>query len=183
MSDADESVAAGRVEAIWTAPEGSALMEQRERVRAVEGGLEGDRYLRGTGYYSPYDVCEVTLIAGEAIDTIASTFGIDLSDGRHRRNLVTRGVDLDTLLTHRFRIGEAVLEGTRPRPPCRHVEEVADEDEVARALGDDRGGICTTVVEPGAIAPGDEITLLESTAFDGAGLAAAIRDRQDGGQT
>lgn len=154
-------------------------MRERDRIEAVTGGLKGDRYQRGTGYYSPYDVCEVTLIAGEAIDTIRDEFGIDLSDGRHRRNLVTCGTDLDALLDHRFRIGEAVLEGTRPRPPCAHVEQLAGEDEVARALGQRRGGICADVVEPGEMQVGDEITLLESTGFDVASLVSSIRERYD----
>lgn len=167
------------VEAVWITNADSAPMQAQESVQAVAGGLDGDRYQRGTGYYSPYDTCEVTLIAGEAIDTIDDQFGIDLTDGRHRRNLVTRGVSLTELLDHRFRIGEAVLEGTRPRPPCAHVEEVADEADLAAALGDDRGGICADVVEPGQIAVSDEVTALESTSVDPDAIADSIRDRYE----
>ncbi|MFC6904964.1 MOSC domain-containing protein [Halalkalicoccus tibetensis] len=153
-----------RVEQLFIAREDSAPMESLESVAAVKGGLEGDHYCTGTGYYSPYDVCEVTLIEGEAIDEIDEEFDIDLSDGRHRRNVVTRGVEVHDLLGTTFRVGDAVLRGTRPRPPCAHVEQVAGEDGVARALKNKRGGVCAKVVEPGRIALDDGIEVLEEDA-------------------
>jgi MOSC domain-containing protein YiiM len=177
--DVEQKAVNGRLTAIWTTPEGSAPMESRESIRAVEGGLEGDRYQRGTGYYSPYDVCEVTLIEAEAIETIDSSFGIDLTDGRHRRNLVTRGVEVSSLLDHRFAIGDAVFEGTRPRPPCAHVADVGGDADLTKALGEDRGGICAAVVEPGEIAVGDDIERGEPTTVDPEDLAASIRERQE----
>lgn len=152
----------GTVESIFVAPEDSAPMESRQSVAAVKGGLRGDRYLTGKGYYSPYDVCQVTLISAEGIETIREEAGIDLTDGRHRRNLVVRGGDLRDLLDATFRVGDATLRGTRPRPPCVHVERVADEDGVARALGDGRGGICADVLEAGEISVGDGIEIIES---------------------
>jgi MOSC domain-containing protein YiiM len=151
----------GTVESIFVAPEDAAPMESRESVEAVTGGLRGDRYCTGRGYYSPYDVCQVTLIAAEGIETIRAETGIDLTDGRHRRNLVVRGGDLRDLLDATFTLGGATLRGTRPRPPCAHVEQVAGESGVARALGDGRGGICADVLEGGDIAVGDEIEIVE----------------------
>lgn len=167
----------GQVDAIWTAREDSAPMESVETIRAVPGGLEGDRYLTGEGFYSPYDVCEVTFIAGEDIDRIAEEVGIDLSDGRHRRNVVTRGVDLHDLLESRFRVGDAVFEGTRPRPPCRHVEEVAEEAGVMQALKG-KGGICADVETAGEFSVGDEIAVVEDRSPDPDGLAATIEERR-----
>ena len=148
------------VEAIFVTPEGSEPMERRESIDAVEGGLRGDRYQKGTGYYSPHDVCEVTLIESEAIEQIREEYDIDLSDGRHRRNVVTSGVDVHELLGTEFRIGEAVFRGTRPRPPCAHVEQVANEEGVTRSLTDGRGGICADVVTPGTFSTGDELEVV-----------------------
>jgi MOSC domain-containing protein YiiM len=167
-----------RLAEIWYAEEGSAPMQRTETVRAVEGGLAGDRYQTGRGHYSPFDVCEVTFVEREAIEEIRERYDVDLTDGRHRRNLVTEGVDVhEDLLDARFRVGEAVFEGTRPRPPCAHVERVAGEEGVMRALKRGRGGVCAKVVEEGELRVGDEVEVLESTAFDGEGLADAIRDR------
>jgi MOSC domain-containing protein YiiM len=151
-----------RVTDIFVADAGSEPMRSVDRVAAVEGGLRGDRYCEGTGYYTPFDVCEVTLIAREEIDYVDRELGLSLDAGEHRRNLVTEGVDLHDLLDHRFRVGEATLNGTRPRPPCAHVEELADEEGVARALGDGRGGICADVLDPGEIAVGAEVVDLGS---------------------
>ncbi len=168
--------AGGTVTAAFTAPEGSAPMESHEAVRAVEGGLEGDRYRRGTGHYSPYDVCEVTLVDAGAIAAIREEYDIDLSDGRHRRNLVVERLDLGTLLGATFRAGDAVLRGTRPRPPCAHVEEVAGEDGVARALSG-HGGICADVVEPGRIAVGDAVVVEEPDPWTvGRDIVTRLRD-------
>jgi MOSC domain-containing protein YiiM len=164
----------GSVEQILIAREDSAPMESFESIEALEGGLEDDRYRTGEGYYSPFDVCEVTLIEAEAIEEIREEFGIDLSDGRHRRNLVTRGVDVHDLLGATFSVGEAVMRGTRPRPPCAHVEQVAGEKGVARALKNRRGGVCANVVEPGTIEVGDAIEMLEP---DARSMGRMIADR------
>ncbi|MFB6296002.1 MAG: MOSC domain-containing protein [Halobacteriales archaeon] len=150
------------VSALFVAEAGSEPMEAIEEVEAVAGrGLRGDRYFDGTGYYAPFDTCQVTLIAGEAIAEIDAAFDLDLSAGEHRRNVVTEGVDVHDLLDHRFRVGDAVLEGTRPRPPCPHVEELAGEEGVASALAEGRGGICANVITTGEIRVGDPITDVE----------------------
>jgi MOSC domain-containing protein YiiM len=142
---------------------GSEPMQSVTEVHAVaDGGLRGDRYFNGTGYYSPFDVCQVTLIAREAVDEINREFGLDLTTGEHRRNIVTEGVDVHDLLDHRFRVGDVLLEGTRPRHPCSHVEQLNEQDGVARALTNGRGGICADVVESGRIGVGDSISEIES---------------------
>jgi MOSC domain-containing protein YiiM len=148
---------------LFIAEAGSEPMRSVTEVHAVaDGGLQGDRYFNGTGYYSPFDVCQVTLIAREAIEEINREFGLDLTAGEHRRNIVTEGIDVHDLLDHRFRVGDALLEGTRPRPPCAHVEQLNEQDGVARALKNGRGGICADVIESGRIGVGDSISDIES---------------------
>ena len=149
----------GIVEEIYVTGKGSSPMERVEEIRAVEnGGLEGDRYKEGTGYWTSYgDVCEVTLIEGEDLDEIENE-GLGVKNGEHRRNIITRGVDLERLRGSRFRIGEAVLEYDRPRPPCKHIQDMT-EPGMTRALRR-RGGICARVVEGGLIRPRDEISVL-----------------------
>lgn len=170
----------GRVEDIWIAPEGEAPMEPVDRVAAVgDRGLRGDRYFRGSGYYSGFDGCQVTFVETAALATAREEYGVDLSDGRHRRNVVLAGVDVTALLGHRFRVGGAVFEGTRLRPPCAHLEELAGEEGTARALREERGGICADVIESGPVAVGDEVSDL-GPLFDGEGLVAAIRERREG---
>jgi MOSC domain-containing protein YiiM len=150
----------GVVEEIYIAPKGSAAMERVEEVRTVEGcGIEGDRYCEGTGFWTRYgDVCEVTLIESEDLDYIQNELGISVKNGEHRRNFVTRGIRLGDLRRKRFRVGEAVLEYDRPRPPCKHVQDLS-EPGMTRALKG-RGGICARVVEEGVIRALDAIAVL-----------------------
>ncbi len=147
----------GVVEEIYITPEGSAAMQRVEEVRTIEGcGIEGDRYCEGTGFWTPYgDVCEVTLIESEDLDYIQNELGISVKNGEHRRNVVTSGIRLGDLRRKRFRIGEAVLEYDRPRPPCKHVQDLS-EPGMTRALKG-RGGICARVVEAGRIRVRDVI--------------------------
>lgn len=151
----------GRVEEIYIAREGSAAMERVEEVRAVKnGGIEGDRYKEGTGYWTRYgDVCEVTLIEAEDLDEIERETGLHVKNGEHRRNIVTRGVRLHDLNGGRFRVGEVILEYDRPRPPCKHVQDLTERG-MTRALRRKRGGICARVVEDGRIRARDEIIVL-----------------------
>jgi MOSC domain-containing protein YiiM len=147
----------GVVEEIYIAPRGSVEMERVEEVRTIEGcGIEGDRYCEGTGYWTPYgDVCEVTLISSEDLDHIQNVLGIHVKNGEHRRNIITRGIRLDDLRRKRFRVGETILEYDKPRPPCRHVQDLT-EPGMTRALKG-RGGICARVVKAGRIRVRDPI--------------------------
>ena len=151
---------AGTVEEIYVAPEGNVDMRRVAEVRAlVGGGLEGDRYCKGTGFWTKFgDVCEVTLIEAEDLEEIRDEAGLNVLNGEHRRNIITRGVRLGELAGTRFKVGEAVLEYDRPRPPCRHVQELT-EPGMTKALRR-RGGICAHVVEGGAIRAEDAIEVL-----------------------
>ncbi|MFQ3318824.1 MAG: MOSC domain-containing protein YiiM [Natronomonas sp.] len=165
-----------RLESIFIAEAAGEPMQSRSEIEAVHGGLEGDRYCTGRGYYSPFDVCEATFVQAEALDEIRTQPTIELENGEHRRNFVVRGGDVHDLLNCRFSLGGAVFEGTRLRPPCRHVEQVAGEDGLMRALSDGCGGICARVAEPGTVRLGDEIEGIEEMGnFEG--LVASIKDR------
>ena len=147
----------GVVDEIYVTAKGSAKMERVEEARTIEGcGIEGDRYCEGTGFWTRFgDVCQVTLIEGEHLDYIEDELGIRVKNGEHRRNIITRGIRLDEMRRKRFRIGQAILEYDRPRPPCRHVQELS-EPGMTRALKG-RGGICARVVKGGWIRAQDVI--------------------------
>lgn len=146
----------GTVEEIFVTGEGSAAMESVDEIETVEGcGIKGDRYCEGTGFWTQYgDVCQITLIEGEHLDEIEEQ-GLDIKGGQHRRNIVTRGVDLLALRGKRFKVGEVLLEFDRSRPPCRHVQDLSERG-MTRALKN-RGGICARVVQEGSIKPGDAV--------------------------
>lgn len=148
----------GLVEDIFVSPEGSAGMSRVPEVQAVAGaGLTGDRYARRTGHWSGGNECQLTLVEAEALDAIVRETGLAVHDGQHRRNLVTRGVRLGDLAGTRFRVGQALLAYERPRPPCRHVEELSERG-LFKALSE-RGGICARVLESGLLEIGARLAV------------------------
>lgn len=138
-------------------------MVRMKEATAIPGrGLQGDRYCEGTGYYSRADPCEVTIIAGEVLDRISAEFGVNVHQGEHRRNLVTRGLDLAEMDGYRFQVGQVLMEYVRPRPPCSYVQRLT-EPKMTRALGEGPG-ICARVLTEGTLHEGDKILLLDRTA-------------------
>jgi MOSC domain-containing protein YiiM len=76
-----------------------------------------------------------------------------------RRNVVTRGIDLDALIGRRFRIGDVECVGQRRCEPCAHLERLTAPGSL-RALVH-RGGLRADVVADGTIEVGAEIAALE----------------------
>ncbi len=116
----------------------------------------------------PIPGSNITLIAAEGIEAMASETGIALAPGETRRNVVTRDVDLDALIGRRFRVGTAICRGVKPCNPCNHLEEVT-RPGVRAGLGG-RGGLRADVVGGGLVRPGDIIEVLADGAPTGGGL-------------
>lgn len=150
----------GRVERIHLAPETGGGPESRESVSAVAGrGLEGDRYFTGGGLYNEREDLEpsdVTLIEVEALNAAAEDYGVEFDPGAHRRNITTRGVALNHLVGERFRVGEAVFEGTALCEPCGYMQSLADQPDAVTALTH-RGGLDARIVESGTVSVGDDV--------------------------
>jgi len=157
----------GIVRAIYLAPAAGALPVGVAAATAVAGrGLEGDRYFLGVGSFSrwPGEGRAVTLIEEEAIEAVLREHGIDLGDGRSRRNVVTRGVVLADLVGKRFRIGGSLLRGARPAAPCRYLERRVGPGTYDAMSG--RGGLRADALEGGVVRVGDLIEVVGTTGHD-----------------
>jgi MOSC domain-containing protein YiiM len=152
---------AGSVEGIFLAPEGGVQTNSVKVATALEGcGLEGDRYCAGTGHWSRFGrVCEVTFITAEDLDDIERETGVGVKNGEHRRNVVTRGIDLKSKRRgERFCVGKVVFEYRGPRSVCQQIERLTEAGMTQALKG--RGGICAMVIEGGTVRVGAEIELL-----------------------
>lgn len=122
-------------------------------------GLAGDRYLKGTGYYSsrpqPDGSREITLIEAEEMEKLERKAGIRLDPSESRRNVLTRSIPVNDLIGKRFRIGEVLCEGMRICEPCTYLEKLTGK-RVMRPLVH-RGGLRARIISGGAIKVGDEI--------------------------
>ncbi|WP_410764684.1 MOSC domain-containing protein [Haloferax sp. DFSO60] len=152
----------GRVESLYIATANGEAMKAKDAVVMKPGGIEGDRYFDGTGYFSATDACQVTLVDAAVLEDARETFGVDLSNGAHRRNVVLSGIDPTDLLDATFTLGEATLRGTALRPPCSYLAGLIDDEDVVDALREERGGVCADVLEPGRVEVGATLTVVES---------------------
>jgi MOSC domain-containing protein YiiM len=142
---------AGRVEWVGVRPRHRGEVVAVREVHAVtDRGLDGDHYAKAGGKR------QVTLIQAEHLDIVANLVARkDLSPGWLRRNIVASGVNLHALRDRRFRIGEAVLEGTGPCEPCSRMEEALGRGGYNAMRG--HGGITARILEGGLIRLGDSI--------------------------
>jgi MOSC domain-containing protein YiiM len=146
----------GEVIEINISPEHEALPQAVDRVRAIPGrGLEGDRnFFEGPGTQPERDR-ELTLIATEALDALAAEHGIELTAAESRRNVATRGVDLNELEGRRFWVGNVECEGIELCEPCNHLQGLT-KPGVLRGLVH-RGGLRAAILTEGEIAVGDAV--------------------------
>jgi MOSC domain-containing protein YiiM len=126
-------------------------------------GLAGDRYAAGAGTFTPpsgtgygYDL---TLIQAEALDKLVVAEDRRLGYAEARRNLVTRGVNLNALVGWRFRVGDVECFGQRLCVPCSHLRRLTTKG-VLRGLIH-RGGLRADLLTDGRIGIGSSIETLD----------------------
>ena len=93
----------------------------------------------------------LTLIEAE----VCESFDPPLEGSEHRRNVVTRGIDLNALVGHEFSVGGVRCRGMRLCEPCTVVDRYASRP-VLRALVH-RGVLRADILDGGALRVGDVI--------------------------
>jgi hypothetical protein len=150
----------GTVEGLAVAPAAEAPMQLLEVAQARAGrGLEGDRYAAGAGTFSPraghrpgYDL---TLIAAEVLDEMAAA-GQPLDFAGTRRNVLTRGIDVNALVGRPFYLGTVLCEGRRLCEPCVHLDRLSGPGILRPLIH--RGGLRVDVLSDGEIRLGEQIS-------------------------
>ena len=150
---------AGSVEGLAVAAAAEAPMQLLGTARARAGrGLDGDRYAVGAGTFSSragrrpgYDL---TLIAAEVLDELAAAgHAIDFAGAR--RNVLTRGIDVNALVGRTFRIGDVVCRGSRLCEPCVHLDRLSGPGLLRPLIH--RGGLRADILTDGEIRVGAPI--------------------------
>lgn len=144
---------AGRVEGIFISPERGLLPEPVESVRALAGrGLEGNRYFFQSD--APPGTA-LTLIAAEAVEAMEREDGISIEPHESRRNVVTRGIDVNELVGKTFRIGDVECRGIELCEPCTHLQAMT-KPGIIKGLAH-RGGLNADILSDGEIRIGDAV--------------------------
>lgn len=126
-------------------------------------GLNGDRYAAKAGTFTPgndtargYDL---TLIEAEVIDSLTLPEGRRIGYAEARRNVVTRGIDLNALVGRRFRVGNVECLGQRLCEPCSHLESLTTKGALRGLIHS--GGLRADVLSDGQVAAGDLIETID----------------------
>ncbi|MHB8642188.1 MAG: MOSC domain-containing protein [Gaiellaceae bacterium] len=146
----------GRVEEINIGPE-KTLPAPVERVAAHAGkGLVGNRYYFEHGAAPGV---ALTLIAAEALDAMTTEHGIEFTAAESRRNILTRGIDLNALVGRTFRIGAVKCVGVELCHPCASLERLTQPGVIKGLMN--RGGLNADILSDGEIAVGDEVAVTD----------------------
>ena len=150
----------GTVVLLAVAPQAEAPMQLVTQARALPGrGLEGDRYAVGAGTFSPRGGhkpgYELTLIAAEVVEELTAR-DARLDFASTRRNVLTRGVDVNALVGRDFTIGDVRCRGLRLAEPCAHLERLTGPGLLRPLIH--RGGVRVDILSEGLLSTGSTIS-------------------------
>jgi MOSC domain-containing protein YiiM len=144
---------AGRVEGIYIAAAHGELPEPVDTARAFAGrGLEGNRYFFDANAPSGQ---ALTLIAAEAVEAMEHEHGISIEPRESRRNVVTRGIDVNELVGKRFRVGAVECRGVELCEPCTTLQAMTKPGVIKGLVH--RGGLNVDILSDGEISVGDVV--------------------------
>jgi MOSC domain-containing protein YiiM len=116
-------------------------------VECIAGkGLVGDRYFDHKQDYKG----QITFFAWETYEDLCRRFGItDKHPGVFRRNVITRGANLNFWIGREFEIQGVLFEGTQESAPCQWMNQSFCEGAEAAMKG--RGGLRARILTDGLL--------------------------------
>ena len=143
------------IEAIYTAPKHRQPLQSHTYANLIAfQGIQGDRFCRKTRQSHR----NITLMAVEQVDWFNQQFSSAVDWGQARRNLMTRGVDVNGLIDREFRIGNVWFKGVELCEPCRLMgdwyrsSQVSAKTVIETMTG--RSGIRAEILNDGIIEVG-----------------------------
>jgi MOSC domain-containing protein YiiM len=100
---------------------------------------------------------QLTLIEDEALSEAATILGRAVPEGGSRRQVVIRGLDLNTLIGHQIRIGDIVLAVERYCAPCQRMN--GELGQGGRDALRWKAGVTCQVVRGGTLQVGEKVML------------------------
>jgi len=125
-------------------------MADRETVQCVTGkGLVGDRYQEAEVGHKR----QITFFDLEVHRDLCRQFeGAAVESEVYRRNVVIEGVDLNSLIGKRFRLGGVLFEGVEECRPCYWMDSAFGPGAEEAMRG--RGGLRARILEDGTLQKG-----------------------------
>lgn len=148
----------GTIKEIYIAQKGQEPVFQKTALVETFKGVVGDRYYNNKGTFSAKLTgnrkSEITFIAREEIDDFNSTQNEAIGYGDVRRNIVTEGINLKSLIGKEFTIGTARFVGIEHCEPCTHLASIVSKKVLPHLV---HTGLRAAILKSGKIEVGNEI--------------------------
>jgi len=153
--------ATGKIERIYIATNKKEPVQQIERASLEAGkGIVGDRYhaLSEASLASgkPGKENHLSLIAREELDDFLTRHDSDLDYGDFRRSIITSGIDLNSLVGKKFKLGTALCLGAELCEPCAFLASSVHRSVLPELVH--KSGLRAVIVNDGEIQTGDSIS-------------------------
>lgn len=155
-------MAEGTVISLHTTMRMAESMDEVRYLKCLAGkGIDGDRYLLGTGTYSkkPEPGRQITIIEIEELEALEE-IGLKCTPNQCRRNVISKGIRLNPLVGKEITVGEVRLKVHRFCQPCTYLEKKLNQPGLKDALWD-KGGLKCEILTDGEIKPGDVIKVAD----------------------
>ena len=119
-------------------------------------GIIGDRHFKK--FNDPYN--QLSLIESENIDYYNIKYSLNIPYINFRRNVVTKGIQLNDLVGKKILVGNVELEGIDLCRPCRHLTEVLGQNNIIKEFLR-RGGLRCQILSSSRIKIGDQIKVFD----------------------
>lgn len=153
----------GKVISIYAASYKGKPMRSLKLARITKRGLVGDRYKKRMGAWSKFEDThrDITFFSVEDMEQGNQRRIKDnkpmFCPEHTRRNILTQGIDLNSLMGKRFQIGTAIFEWTQVCDPCSRPSVLSGNPDFKDYF---EGGIRARVIHKGLFRLGDEIIVI-----------------------
>ena len=139
----------------FTKDHNKEIIETNEIELVAGKGVVGDRHFKD--YNDPFN--QLSIIESESIDEYNLKYNLDIPYLNFRRNIVSRGIELNNLVEKKISIGNVKLEVIDLCRPCRHLSEKLGRNEIIKEFLR-KGGIRCQIINDGKISIFDKIKII-----------------------
>jgi len=139
----------------FTKDHNKEIIETNEIELVAGKGVVGDRHFKD--YNDPLN--QLSIIESENIDEYNLKYNLDIPYLNFRRNIVSRGIELNNLVEKKISIGNVKLEVIDLCRPCRHLSEKLGRNEIIKEFLR-KGGIRCQIINDGKISLFDKIKII-----------------------
>ena len=145
-----------KVKKICIAKNSGDKMEDVNQIEVIANkGVVNDRYFKDNNESD----LQITLIESENIDYYNRISNSQMPYINFRRNVITREIELNNLVSKYFFIGEVKLLGIRLCDPCKYLQDMLNDKSLVKKLIN-RGGLRCEIISDGKISTNDIIKII-----------------------